>query len=305
MGTGTETNIALLAVFYTSAVEATDMPQSATRGHGTDATAGFGEWIPDARRALRRERHILQTEADAFTRFCRRVQSVDVDAESADSMPARSATTTLATRRDHADSTASVAIREAYVETVMDAPHYAAEYGDTYWESVASEFGAELAVALRQAARVTPLLRDQLLAAARESKRSRKRLCSDLYDEASALDAAERTLRAVHEDLVAIRSRPFYGCPPHELRQLLADLDALEADCQDLAVRRQAGDLEPKTVHVPSAEARPLNEYLYQSLSSSHPLLSAVGRASDEVATTARRIRRALPADSETAEYGG
>ncbi|UHH25638.1 DUF7260 family protein [Halobacterium noricense] len=281
------------------------MPQSATRGDGTAATASFGEWILDARRALRRERHILQTEANAFGRFCRRVQSVDADAGAADSVPARSATTTLAARSDHADSTASAAIREAYVETVMDTPHYAAEYGDTYWESVASEFGAELAMVLRQAARVTPLLRDQLLAAGRESKRSRKRLRSDLDDEASALDDAERTLHAVHEDLVAIRSRPFYGCPPHELRQLLADLDALEADCQDLAVRRQAGDLEPKTVHVPSAAARPLNEYLYQSLSSSHPLLSAIGRASDEVVTTARRVRRALPPESETAEYGG
>lgn len=275
------------------------MPQSATREHGTGATASFGEWILDARRALRRERNILRTEADAFGRFCRRVQSVDADAESTGSAPARSAATaTLAARTEHADSAASAAIREAYVETVMDTPHYAAEYGDSYWESVASEFGAELAMALRQAARVTPLLRDQVLAAARESKTSRKQLLADVGDEADALDAAERTLRAVHEDLVAIRSRPFYGCPLHELRQLLADLDALEADCQDLAVRRQAGDLGPKTVHVPSADDRPLNEYLYQSLSSSHPLLSAVGCVSDDVVTTARRIRRVLAAET-------
>ncbi|MCG1002094.1 MULTISPECIES: hypothetical protein [Halobacterium] len=272
------------------------MPQSATRGPGTAATASFEECIPDARRALRSERDILRTEADAFGRFCRRVQSVDADPEPTDSAPGQSAATvTLAARTEHA---ASAAIREAYVETVMDTPHYAAEYGDTYWESVASEFGAELAMALRQAACVTPLLRDQVLAAARESKRSRKQLLADLDDEADALDAAERTLRAVHEDLVAIRSRPFYGCPPHELRQLLADLDALEADCQDLAVRRQTGDLEPKTVHVPSADARPLNEYLYQSIGSSHPLLSAVGRASDDVVTTARRIRQVLAAET-------
>ncbi len=305
-GSTTKTNIALLVGFYTRAVEAADVTQSTTRGGESTENACFGAWIPDARRALRRERHILQTEVDAFGRFCRRVQAVD--AEPTDSLPGRSAATAaLASRTEHVDSTASTAsaaIREAYAETVMDTPHYAAEYGDTYWESVASEFGAELAMALRQATRLTSFLKTQLLAAARESKASRKQLLADLDDEATALDDAERTLRAISEDLVAIRSRPFYACPARELRQLLADLDALEADCQDLAVRRQAGDLEPTTVHVPSACARPLNEYLYQSLSSSHPLLSAVGRASDDVVTTARRIRQVLAVEPNTAETG-
>ncbi|WP_353635131.1 hypothetical protein ABSL23_06625 [Halobacterium sp. NMX12-1] len=283
------------------------MPQSVSRGHGTAATTGFEEWIPDARRALRRERRILRTEADALGTFCRRLDAIDPDAAAAESVSGRNAAGTLADRghTERAESPASAAIRDAYVETVMDTPHYDSEYGDGYWESVASEFGAELAVALRQAARVTPLLRDQLLAAARESKRSRKHLLADLADEADALDDGERALSAVHEDLAAIRSRPFYGCPPRELRRLLADLDALEAECQDLAVRRQADDLEPETVRVPGGSAAPVNEYLYQSLSSSHPLLSAVGRVSDDVVTTARRIRRVLSANSETAEYDG
>lgn len=302
-GSTTKTNIVLLAVFYTRAVETTDVTQSTTRRGESAENACFGAWIPDARRALRRERHILQTEVDAFGRFCRRVQAVD--AESTDSLPGRSAAmATLASRTEHADSTASAAIREAYAETVMDTPHYAAEYADTYWESIASEFGAELAMALRQATRVTSFLKTQLLAAARESKTSRKQLLADLDDEAAALDDAERALCAISEDLVAIRSRPFYACPARELRRLLADLDALEADCQDLAVRRQVGDLEPTTVHVPSADARPLNEYLYQSLASSHPLLSAVGRASDDVVTTARRIRQVLAVEPNTAETG-
>ena len=283
------------------------MTRAVGRDGGTETTTGFGEWIPDARRALRRERRILRTEADAFGRFCRRLDAIDADAAAAESVSARNAAGTLAGRgrAERTESPASAAIRDAYAETVMDAPHYDSEYGDGYWESVASEFGAELAMALRQAARVTPLLRDQLLAAARESKRSRKHLLGDLADEADVLDDAERALCAVREELAAIRSRPFCGCPPRELRRLLADLDALEADCQDLAVRRQAGDLEPGTVNVPGGSATPVNEYLYQSLSSSHPLLSAVGRASDDVVTTARRIRRVLSAHSETAESGG
>jgi len=271
---------------------------------GGDATAEFGEWIPDARRALRRERRILRAEADAFGRFCRRLAAVDVDAES---VPAQSGSVaTLAERGpvDRGDSPAGAAIRDAYTGTVMDTPHYAAEYGDAYWESVASEFGAELAMALRQAARVTPLLRDQLLAAARKSKRSRKRLLGDIADETDALGTAERALGAVREDLAAVRSRPLYGCSPRELRRLLADLDGLEADCQALAVRRQRGDLEPKTVRVPGGAARPVNEYLYQPLSSSHPVLSAVGRTSDDVVTAARRIRRVLSAERENAEIG-
>ncbi|MGB9964012.1 DUF7260 family protein [Halobacterium hubeiense] len=279
------------------------MPQPVSRRRGVAASTRFGEWIPDARRALRRERNILRTEADAFGQFCRRLQAVDVDGESADSMPVQSGPGTLADRGDGGDA-AGTEIREAYVETVMDAPHYAAEYGDTYWESVASEFGAELAFALRQATRVTPFLQTQLLAAAREAKASRKQLLADVDDETDALNAAEDALHDVREDLVAIRSRPFYGCPARELRTLLADLDALEADCQDLAVRRQAGDLEPKPVRVPSGGKRALNEYLYQSLSSSHPLLSAVGSASDAVVTTTRRIRRILSAEQRTAETG-
>jgi len=269
---------------------------------GGDATAEFAEWIPDARRALRRERRILRAEADAFGRFCRRLAAVDVDAESVAAQSGSVATLAERGLAEGGDSPAGAAIRDAYVETVMDTPHYAAEYGDAYWESVASEFGAELAMALRQAARVTPLLRDQLLAAARRSKRSRKRLLSDISDEADALGAAERALDAAREDLVAIRSRPLYGCSPRELRRLLADLDGLEADCQALAVRRQSGDLEPKTVRVPDGSARPVNEYLYQSLPSSHPVLSAVSAVSDDVVTTAGRIRGVLSAGDESAE---
>jgi hypothetical protein len=274
------------------------MARTVDRGSDGKDVPEFVDGVREARDEVRRERRILRAEADAFEAFRSRVRDVDADAESVDSTGgASTASGALAARTDRASRSGSESVREAYVATVMDTAHYSAEYGDNYWESVATEFGDEIATALRQSAAVTPLLKERLLAAARNAESNRWRTLSAFEWEESALEDAAVVLGSVREELVAIRSRPFYGCSDDELRQLRADLRPLEERCQDVAVRRQAGDLEPPSLR-PSSASGSLNEYLYGSLPSTHPVLNAVGRASDLVAGTSRRIDRVLEAAS-------
>lgn len=276
------------------------MAQSVERGSDGSDVPGLVGGVREAQAELGRERRVLRVEADAFEAFRSRVRDVDADAEMDAVGSAEGDSTvggTLAARPDRATRTGAEAVREAYENTVMDTAHYSEDYGDTYWESVATEFCDEIAVALGQSAGVTPLLKDRLLAAARDAESSRQRTLSALDREESALEDAAAVLGSVREELVAIRSRPFYGCSAGDLRRLRSDLYRLEERCQDVAVRRQAGDLEPPSLRS-CASSPSLNEYLYGSLAATHPVLDAVGRTSDVVVATVRRVDRALEAAS-------
>jgi hypothetical protein len=235
---------------------------------------------------LRREKRILREEYEAFSQFRRRVHSLDCTDEASMCVEP-----TVLDRAITDDSVpADSPIREAYAETVRSVSHYEGEYGDTYWESLAAEFGSEVAVALQQSETLTPVLKRRVCDAAKTAQSRRKQLIATIDAEHAAIDEAAATLRAIDEERVAIDSRPLYDCSPQELRRLRDDLTQLQERCQTLAVRRQAGDLEPETVPVRSASPRSVQEYLYQSLSSSYPVLSTLARISDRVERTKRSV---------------
>lgn len=252
------------------------------------ATA-VSERLDGALGAIDRERDVLDSEIDAFGTFETRLASISTEKSTpATTRPAPGGS--LADRSSRRPAGAS--IREAYVETVMNVPHYEREYGESYWESLAAELGEELAVALGQSATFSPLLKDQLRTTVRESIQSRKRMRTLLEQEADAIREAKRELRAVVEELEAIRSRPLGRCPREERRRLRADLDELSRRCDRLSQRRQDGDLGPDYFSLRDGTEMSVNEYLYQSLPSQYPVLSAVATTVDVVVAIRRRLDR-------------
>jgi len=277
----------------------------------TDTRGGepFADHLGAALARVDSEHDTVSVEVEAFGEFVRRLRALDADTATATT--GRRGSTAGGAGGGGGGSAGTVVdravrvagggsgggqpddpVREAYEQTVMDAPHYDDEYGDAYAESVAAEFGPDLAAALAEPRPLTPAVQRQVVAAARDARARRERLLSALAAEREALTDAKAELDAVREALVAVRSRPFYECDRRELARLAADLDDLEARCGGLAERRQAGDLEPSPASFSLSDAT-LPEYVYQPLPVTHPVLDAVGAAADAVAETRRAVGRA------------
>ncbi|NIC00763.1 hypothetical protein [Halobacterium sp. R2-5] len=256
--------------------------------------------VHEAREVVERERRILRAELDAFEAFRARLAGIDTDRAGPQSgVPARTAVGGVKSREHRSERSTAALVREAYAETVMDTAHYDAEYGESYWEHVAAEFGADLAAALRESAAVSPLLKSRLLAAAREAEVRREQLLGELEREADALEEGNAALREVCEDLGVVRSRPLYGCTPAELRNLLGDLAVLDERLRELAARRQSGDLEPGSGRRRSSSDASLTDYVYDPLPFTYPVLRATAVVSDHVETTRERITDVLDAQTD------
>ncbi|MCD2204932.1 DUF7260 family protein [Halobacterium sp. KA-6] len=247
--------------------------------------------LQEAHQKVAEERDLLRTEANAFSDFCARLDEIDCETTPGEAVTSTSAThDTIAFHGDPAPHQGDTPIRDAYLETVMDTPHYEREYADSYWESITAEFGNEFAMMLEQAAVITPALKDHVLTAAQQSKAQRKQLISTLNREASTLEAANAELYTIAEEANAIRSRPYHDCTTAELQHLRADIEDLSAQVEDLATRRQSGDLELHAVGAGLKNTLRRTKYFYESLETTHPILDPVATISDQLTTTNQRI---------------
>ena len=250
-------------------------------------STAVSERLEGALESIDRERDVLDTEIEAFRAFGKRLESIPVE-ESVATARSVHADSALVDRSD--SRSAGAAVRDAYVNTVMSVPHYEEEYGESYWESLAAELGTELSMALRQSPSFSRMLKAQLQTAVREATASRKRMRTLLDQEAVAVSEARTELHAVVEELHAIRSRPLDRCPRDERQRLRADLDELRCQCEQLSERRQSGDLGPDHLSLRDGTETSVNEYLYHSLSTQYPVLSAVATTVEHVVSIRRRL---------------
>ncbi|WP_135827447.1 DUF7260 family protein [Halorussus halobius] len=246
------------------------------------------ERIESARSRLTDERRRTRAERDAFESFRSRVDRISASPPE----PGRNVPPTVRGSPGRSGDGAA-AVRDAYEATVMATPHYEADYGDEYAESVTVEFGRELAEALARADATTPVLKRRLLHAAERATDRRDRFLDVLDAERATLDEAERALAGVDDDLTAVGSRPLADCSPRELDRLADDLDHLAARCEDLAASRQTElRRQRRTIDVPTAD-RNLQAYLYRTLDVTHPVLASVATLSDRVRRQADAVEAA------------
>ncbi len=255
---------------------------AAERPGDTDTGKPATDGLEAARRCVRRERRRTVDEREAFEAFARRV----ADAETAAPPQARAGATLVGGGRVGTD-----AVRRAYRETVMSVPHYAEEYGDELGESVAAEFGPELAAGLDDGV-LTERLQHAVVAAARRAYADRDAFLDRLDAEAASLaDAAER-LEAVHGELAG-HQREFAGESYGALEALHRRLGVLAEICDAVAADRQA-HLREHRDDLGLPEAVPdLPSYLYGDLEPDYPVLAAVAATADRVTDARRSIARA------------
>ncbi|WP_435196098.1 DUF7260 family protein [Natronomonas sp. EA1] len=231
--------------------------------------------------ALRRERRRLVDEREAFAAFARRVADLPTDG----------APETGPLVLDTRPVASAAAVRDAYETTVMAVPHYDEDYGDSYEESLAAEFGPELASGLTDGG-LTETVKRGLVTAVRESHRERGRLIATVDAERESL--AETVARAERVlDELAEYTGEFTEKRYGTLEAYRARLQVLEGKLDGWARDRQA-EIRDRHSDLGLREDFPdVQTYCYQDLAVAHPLLATYAELADRCRERRRAVERA------------
>lgn len=242
----------------------------------------------DAETLLDAELRRLAAERDAFSEFGRRVADIEAAETSAAVQTTGGLVTATATvtedRLDH--------VQDAYRETVMDVEHFEEDYGEPLAENLAAEFGDGLAVAVVDGGQFTPQLKSALVQSAQEASRQRASFISTLESEADSLSAAASVLEEVDAERESLAEEPM---PSRSYERLVADwhrLGQLRERCGSLVSDRQRrlGEL---SASLPPGSGE-LQEYLYDGLPVSHPVLADAASLSEAVEELRGKVLRSL-----------
>lgn len=252
-------------------------------------SAQTDSYVEKARAVLREERQMTEAEERAFTAFRDSVADVDVDVDvsSAGATGTTGAAALTPVGAEAAQATAPRAIeqiRTAYRRTVMATDHYAEEYGDSLAESLASEFGRDIALALTTDAVFSPQLRESLVRSARESREKRTQFREVLKAERESIERAADRL----SDVESAESERFETDVSEWDTDALFDgrdevLDLL-GRCESIATARQEEIHDHRATRARRCTGTEFMPYLYRSLSVTYPVLA-------DVAAVVERLR--------------
>ena len=253
-------------------------------------------FLPDARAVLRNEHERAGDERDAFARFARRVSNLDATA--AQGYAAQGGNANQGSGLGPGPGVGALALsggggtppddrlaqaRQAYRETVMSVGHYEEEYGESLSENVSAEFGESVAIALEEAETFTPGLRQTLVDGAETARDRRNSLVRAIEQEEATLREAARTLSDVESDVESIEGGSTLSLSFEQLMDRWGHLYDLEQECETMLEERQetirSGYGVPLRLDGPIS----LQEYLYDSLPVTHPVLAEATRMLESV----------------------
>ena len=242
------------------------------------------------------DREWTTDERDAFATFTDRIADLDVAAVDPPADEFQQPSTQLLAQSPH-DSNAATSleeVRDIYRETVMAVEHYADVYDDTLEESLAQEFGPEVATTVLTSDQLTPQLRDRLVECSQQARKSRHSLLQGLKSEHSALKTADEKLTRLGAALDGIvGTRSFENWTDRELDSADERLRSRRRECEQLLTDRQATLSEQR---VPSTHRidHEFSEYLYGSLSVTYPVVSDTTSLIDTLRTAHENVEQAL-----------
>jgi hypothetical protein len=170
----------------------------------------------------------------------------------------------------------------------MSVPHYEEEYGESLAENVSAEFGESVAIALEEAEAFTPGLRRTLVDGADTARDRRNSLVRAIEREESTLRSAAGTLSEVESDVEAADGSTL-SLSFEELMDRWGRLYDLEQECERVLEERQEAIQSGYGVPLRLDGPISLQEYLYDSLPVTHPVLAEATRMLESV----RRVQDA------------
>lgn len=223
------------------------------------------------------EADVLSTECQAFEQFLSYIDMIQ---------PSMSPSTTTSVTPDGGvlvctgnarNSASSVQdIRNAYQESVMDVPHFESEYNDTFKESVAIEFGPDIANGLMTATSVTSMLKTALYTAAKEAQSQRRRVLGAVRQERRSLIEIRKRLTEIEDAVKALEHGIAETVSSRELSDIDSQLSILEEECQKLIGTREQVIQNRVVRATPRRNSNSLHTYLYDHCEFQFPALGDI-----------------------------
>jgi hypothetical protein len=243
--------------------------------------------INQARECLNQERTRTQAEEHAFQQFVSRVDDVEVNDSRFPGWSQRHGSIRSFVRTDSNGEQLSQ-IEDAHRETVLSTDHYAIEYDDSsIYESIAAELTPEIAQSLKHNDRLTSELQTAVLEVAKQRRNDRTTFLEVLDHEAASVIEAHEEICTIETAVSELADPPFEAWNFTALTTARDQLLALEDDCDAVAHQRQQFLDERGSLRAIHPEES-LNEYLYDPLDWTYPVLAAITTCVDRI----RRIRR-------------
>ncbi|WP_280535434.1 hypothetical protein [Halopenitus sp. POP-27] len=242
------------------------------------------------RRTVRAERRRVVDERQAFDVFRKRLAEIDPRETTRTSAP----THLVGDAGTSAATPGLCAVRDAYEETVMSVPHYAADYDDTYPESLAAEFGRELSVTLTTGTAFDPAIKRELGRIAGVRRDRRADLLDTLDAEATSLDELGTRLPELARDVDDLVNVDVDGIGFGALEAYHARAGTLRDRCEAVAQGRQAAiRRQRRDLRVPG-ETRDVPRYLYVDCEATYPVLAMIADLTDRAASFQSRVETAI-----------
>ncbi|GGJ13707.1 hypothetical protein GCM10008995_24470 [Halobellus salinus] len=223
----------------------------------------------DLRACLNAEQRAVAAEAEAFDAFVDRIREIEAEP------PVPSGVRGIAHR---SGGSGLRRVETAYAETVMSVSHYDTDYGDTYRESVVTEFGPEVGVALADGRRFQPHLKRAVIGTANSCRADRESFLETLEIESESLSAVEDALRGIEQELREFESGSAstrgYGALEAEWRRL----GVIAEELTRVSTTRQRAIIRQRREFVMPSEAPDTPTYLYDEFDDDYPVLSVCVR---------------------------
>ena len=253
--------------------------------------------IPNARRLLSDERDRTNAERNAFTRFVRKISSLNASQPAAMGTNLGTGTnpgpgSNLGLRpnpgsspspgaglRSFAESSDSSGarmpeVREAYRRTVMRVDHYDEEYDEPLQTNMAAEFGDQLAAAVASDDPLTPQVKAALVDRSTDAADEREAFLTTLARESEEISDATSVLSPIDEECTNLAAEPFDRYSFDELLATWRRVRNLQSDCETYMNERQRSIHDGFTLGTRGGDSSTFHAYLYEPLDVTYPVLS-------------------------------
>ncbi|WP_144426092.1 DUF7260 family protein [Halanaeroarchaeum sulfurireducens] len=244
--------------------------------------------LDDASDRIEREIADVIAERDAYRAFADAVDGI------AASQPTRSMATPQTIQSAGTTGAPVDSVRRAFEQTVMAMHHYEETYDESWDTHLQSEFDDDVVAGLRKRGCVNEPIKRALRGHALDAARKRDDLAHVLKTERSAVDEARTTLAEVDATLGSIDDGSLRQRSFEDLSETYSTLDTLHSETLRVVERRQRQIHRETRCEVWASRELTLQEYLYDQLPVTYPVLDAAISLTDDLRTANRLVQRRL-----------
>lgn len=247
-----------------------------------------GGYINTALDEIEEEREFTKAERDALKNFADSVKTMSV--HTGQTMGSNM----MVIKKDGNDAHKIQKIRRQFRDTVMAVPGYDTVYDEGFDESFTAEFGEELGIIVKNGSLFTPTIKQMLLKQTSSSIVEREQHLDAIATEQDSVTEAKTSLPELGTIFEQTDSRNLPHCSFEDLLEQNEALECLLSRHEQILMNRQHEIHESnKPVRRFPGETL-LQEYLYRSLETSFPVLSAILERMTKIETHQRAVIKSI-----------